>query len=189
MANDILGNGSADLINREDVTKNNAKSSSQVNLEERSISDRKRQSMNLKEANNLINKPQRLLPDDLMEKYNKRTITLETVVGSSAHTKELIPSEEALNQVEEKLQNIDGSNTPILSKAKRLWKLAICQTIVGLRFISLYEELRAKGMNIQRAKALEAEGLSVLLSSANISKGDPTISAKVTHSNFINLKD
>jgi hypothetical protein len=150
-----------------------------VHMEERSMSERQKQSLLMKEASNIINTPQRVLPGNLMEKYSsKRAASLGSQV-SSLEPENVFIKDLPTKIVEQSESLIQSSSVPQISKAKRLWNKAYCHTVSGLRFISLYKELRAKGMNIQRAKALEAEGLAVLLSASNNSKLDPNISAKV----------
>lgn len=158
----------------------NELSSSLLTTDEKVIHEKKRQPSFLKEATGMINMPQRILPGAMMEKYIKRTTKSEKVISLTEPGKEFTPSQEALIESESLSKDEDeDSKIPEVSISKRRWKRAICYTIVGLRCFRLYDEIRQKGMNVQRAKALEAEGLSVLLSAANISKGDPSISARV----------
>jgi hypothetical protein len=156
---------------------------SMLKMDERSMSEGRRQPSLLKEASDMINIPQRVLPGHLMEKYSfaKEQILKSQDVKSAEPEEEILtPSQQELAQKEDKIESLTQVSSEVqISKAKRLWNKAYCHTISGLRFLRLYEELRIKGMNIQRAKALEAEGLSVLLSAPNISKGDPSISARV----------
>ena len=151
-------------------------------LEERSISDRKKQEILIKEAGEMIKKPSRLLPSDMMEKYKIRASKADSPTDSSViNSNQNNNSEFSLSETLSEKQENKTPKTKSINKYRNLWNLAICYTLVGIRFKNLYEDLRAKSMNIQRAKALEAEGLSVLLSS-NISKGDPVVSARVKNS-------
>jgi hypothetical protein len=156
---------------------------SMLKMDEKSMSNGRRQPSLLKEASDIINVPQRVLPGGLMEKYSsarEQILKSQEVKRAEPEEEVLTPSQEELAQKEEEIEILTQvSSAAQMSKAKRLWKKAYCHTVCGLGFLSLYEELRVKGMNIQRAKALEAEGLSVLLSAPNTSKVDRNISARV----------